>query len=481
MGEAGGRAVGRHSSPNGGAFHFARPMRRYAYLIDRGGAVGQNGGRRSRRAERPTEEAVDTKETARRMLAEFKGESYAFGLGCIGAVGQMAAALGKRALVVANPSAWLAPTVAAVRESLGGAAVEVADTAAGSRPNSPFEDTYRIQEAIEAARPEVVVAVGGGSTIDAVKAAAVLAKLTPGAHDVEPFFGVGKVAERLAAEAMTPVVAVETAASSGAHLTKYSNITDIATGQKKLINDPAITPRAAVFDYAVTASAPRELTVDGAFDGISHNLEVYLGAKGETLGKVEPIALAGIELCVEGVTAAVRDLRDLEARETLGLGTDLGGYSIMTGSTNGGHLTSFSLVDVTTHGRATAVLNPYYIVLFAEAAERQLGRLAEVFARGGHMKGDWKRLSGRELALSVAGALQGLAAGLGLETSLGAFEAFTPAHIERAVAAAKTPQLAMKLQAMPMPMDEKAVDTYMRACLEAAATGDLRAVVTMPA
>ena len=46
-----------------------------------------------------------------------------------------------------------------------------------------------------------------------------------------------------------PVVAVETAASSGAHLTKYSNITDPVTGQKKLIIDEAIVPPASVFDY----------------------------------------------------------------------------------------------------------------------------------------------------------------------------------------------------------------------------------------
>ena len=97
---------------------------------------------------------------------------------------------------------------------------------------SLLEDTYRIQEAIEETEPDVIIAVGGGSTIDATKSSSLLAKLTPGAHDLEPFFGVGKVTEALAGGAVTPLVAVQTAASSAAHLTKYSNITDLETGQK---------------------------------------------------------------------------------------------------------------------------------------------------------------------------------------------------------------------------------------------------------
>ena len=53
---------------------------------------------------------------------------------------------------------------------------------------------------------------------------------------------------------LIPIIAVQTAASSGAHLTKYSNVTDPVTGQKKLIIDEAIVPPRAVFDYKTTIS-----------------------------------------------------------------------------------------------------------------------------------------------------------------------------------------------------------------------------------
>ena len=99
---------------------------------------------------------------------------------------------------------------------------------------------------------------------------------------------------------MTPHVAIQTAASSGAHLTKYSNITDVSTGQKKLIVDEAIVPVQPVFDYEVTFGAPVSLTADGALDGIAHSLEVLYGAVGQPhYERMEEVAVETIELVLE--------------------------------------------------------------------------------------------------------------------------------------------------------------------------------------
>jgi len=321
--------------------------------------------------------------------------------------------------------------------------------------------------------------MGAGSTLDAVKAAAALAAVSPGRHDVDALFGSGKVTAKLAGRRITPIVAVETAASSASHLTKYSNVTDMAAGQKKLIIDDSLTPPAAVFDYALTVSSPHSLTVDGALDGLSHSIEVYYGAKGPAFDKVEEIALTGIELILSSVRAAVSIPYNLDARRRLSLGTDLGGYSIMVGSTSGGHLTSFSLVDVAAHGRATAIMNPFYTVLFAPVIQRQLLRLGELYSKAGYLKTPFENLSGRDLALAVAEAMMALSSDLGAGTSLGNLRGFSAAHIERALAAAKDPSLESKLRAMPVPMDATMIDEYMRPVLEAAAEGDLRMVKTL--
>lgn len=77
-----------------------------------------------------------------------------------------------------------------------------------------------------------VITIGGGSCIDASKATLVLA--TYGGV-IDDYFGTGKVSEKSGGGKQLPLIAVQTASSSGAHLTKYSNVTDVVTHQKKLI------------------------------------------------------------------------------------------------------------------------------------------------------------------------------------------------------------------------------------------------------
>ncbi len=296
------------------------------------------------------------------------------------------------------------------------------------------------------------------------------------ADSIEPYFGVGIVTriKEKTGRAVMPVVAVETAASSGAHLTKYSNITDLVTGQKKLIVDEAIVPPSSVFDYSLTLDSPMSLTLDGGLDGIAHAWEVFTGTSGQAFDKVKEVAELCLRLVVYGLQKVKKDKRDLEGRIALGLGTDLGGYSIMLGGTSGPHLGSFSLIDILSHGRACALLNPYYTVLFAPVVQNQLKIAADVFKGAGYISEDVKKLSGRDLGVAVARGMIAFAKDLNFPITLKEAGA-TREHIERMLTAAKNPQLKMKLQNMPTPMDaEKGdVDRLMKPVLEAAYTGDL--------
>ena len=109
-----------------------------------------------------------------------------------------------------------------------------------------------------------------------------------------------------------PVVAIQTAASSAAHLTKYSNITNPFTRQKKLIIDDAIVPPAAVFDYSTTVGSPVDLTLDGAFDGIAHAWEVFMGAGGSNYARIKEAAEVCIRLIVQGLTRVSAQSDDME-------------------------------------------------------------------------------------------------------------------------------------------------------------------------
>jgi alcohol dehydrogenase len=416
---------------------------------------------------------------ARALLRRFKDDKYLHGLGILPQVGGVAAGAGGRAALVAGHFPGSAPFIQAIKDSLAAAGVTVAGQVAGAAPNAPRADVFRIAREVAALDPEVVVTFGGGSAIDAVKAAEVLRTL---GGEIDDYFGTGLVSRRAASSGkkLGPHVAIQTAASSGAHLTKYSNITDVATGQKKLIVDEAIVPAWPVFDYQVTFGAPPALTADGALDGLSHALEVLYSAAGKpNYAQVEEVAGEAIRLVVQYLPQALADPHSAQAREALGLATDLGGYAIMLGGTNGAHLTSFSLVDILSHGRACAVMNPYYTVFFAPAVERPLKLVGGIFRRAGYTSADVDRLSGRPLGVAVAEALIAFEKRIGLPTTLAEVPGFSDEHIERALAAARDPQLRMKLENMPVPLTPQMVNDTMGPILQAAKTGNLDLIVNV--
>lgn len=412
-------------------------------------------------------------ESAEALLTEFKGGSYLHGLSVLPTVGPWAEGLGKRAALVRSTFPGSDPWVERLEGSLAASGVELVAAIKGPRPNAPIEDLLRITSALVECSPEIVVSLGGGSVIDCAKAAIVLYSL---GGDIEDYFGTGLVTRALeeSGRRLTPHIAIQTAASSAAHLTKYSNITNLATGQKKLVVDEAITPVLPVFDYGTTLGAPAGLTVDGALDGMSHLLEVlYSAVGGPSYSKIQAVAAEGIRLAVEYLPRALDDPHDPTARRALGLATDLGGYAIMLGGTNGAHLTSFSLVDILSHGRACAIMNPYYTVFFAPAIQEPLKLVGRLYREAGYTEADIDKLSGRGLAVAAAQAMLAFEERVGLPTTLDQVPGFTDGHIRRALAAAKDPQLKMKLENMPVPLSAETVDEFMGPVLEAARTGDL--------
>jgi len=439
---------------------------------------------------------MDYKARAKDMLQHWKKGNYAFGKAVLGKVGDFAKRAGRSTILVVTGlgiEKWTEPLVNNIRSYLRNKNVDVLDIISGARANAPREDVYRIANQIGKKKPHSIIALGGGSTIDAVKAAGTLAILD--SDDVETYFGQGLVTERLKAEGTTLpiVIAVQTAASSGAHLTKYSNITDPLTLQKKLIIDNAIVPPFAVFDYGTTVGAPYSITTDGGLDGISHCLEVAYGATGKSFfDKVMEIAEVGISLIVENLPKAVDSPKDEEARVGLGLGTDLGGYAIMVGGTNYAHLFSFSLVNILTHGRACALVNPYATVFFAPSIEQQLKMAGRIFYRAGYIDEDIEKYTGRDLGIIVARGMIRFLRKIEFPTTLNEVGA-TDEDKKRILTAAKNPQLWSKLEQAPVsliardakgetnkPRTEANVDEYMGALIDAIRSGDFDKIKILP-
>ncbi len=424
---------------------------------------------------------MSSREKAYELLKNWKKDGYVFGVDVLDQVGGLAARFGKNTLLVSNTT-YLKPVADAVVDSLEKAGVALAGglIAPDAKPNAPREDVYRLVTYILAHDPDSIVVIGGGSSIDAVKAANALATLGKDySCEIDTYFGVNQVTTALekTGKTLKPVIAVETSASSGAHLTKYSNITDPVVGQKKLIVDNAVVPPVSVFDYKTTVSMPLSVTIDGALDAIAHTFEVFCGANDDNFDLVSEITSTAIELVASHAATLMEDPSNIEAREAIGLATDLGGYAIMIGGTSGAHLTSFSLVDIVSHGTACGIMNPYYAVFYSKAIQKQLKVLGAIFKKYGYIKEDVSSLEGRDLAVAVSQGMIDFSKSIKAPTKLSDLKGFTDGHIERALKAAQDPQLEMKLKNMPVPMTSADVMVYMKPILEAAKSGDVSIIL----
>ena len=439
---------------------------------------------------------MDYKNRAEGMLNDWKKGNYAFGIGVLAKVGDFAKRSGKSTMLVVTglgSEKWTEPLLEDIKSFLRDKNIDILDVIRGARANAPREDVYRIANQIGKKGPDSIIAVGGGSTIDAAKAASVLACLD--SDDVETYFGQGLVGKKLSSEGaeLPPLIAVQTASSSGAHLTKYANVTDPLTAQKKLIIDGAIVPPWAVFDYSTTIGAPYSITADGGLDGISHCLEVVYGAAGKPFfHKAMEIAEVGISLIVENLPRAVDHPEAEDARVGLGLGTDLGGYAIMVGGTNYAHLFSFSLVNLLTHGRACALVNPYATVFFSPAIQPQLKMVGKILAQAGYIDEDIEKFSGRDLGIIVAQGMIKFSKKIKFPTTLDEVGG-TEEDKERILKASKNPQLWSKLEQAPVSLitrdakgeidksgTEANIDEYMGALIDGVRSGDFDKIKNIP-
>ena len=131
------------------------------------------------------------------------------------------------------------------------------------------------------------------------------------------------------------------------------------------------------------------------------------------------------------------------------------------------------------HGRACALMNPYYAVFFSPAIEDKLRVIGGIYKKYGYIEEDLDSLSGRNLGLAVARGMVKFSNFMGFPTCLREVPGVDRQHVERCLSAAKNPQLDMKLRNMPVPLNAGLVDEYMGPILEAAWDGKFEKIKNM--
>ena len=303
-----------------------------------------------------------------------------------------------------------------------------------------LNDVARIIEALKQSKSSEVVAIGGGSVIDAAKAA--WAAYQTGL-DVSELFGSGKITGKFPGKELKRIIAIPTTAGTGSEVTPYSNIVDRAAGVKRLIADKQIVPRMALIDPYYGRSMPDSLTAATALDALTHNIESLLNINApETEAATNDNAVFAIRLIVDNLPLAFRDPNDIYVRERLCAAATIGGMQIADRPTSLPHLGSFSFYGKVPHGIAASMLLPpfwrYYLAEKA-AAERTM-LLADVFPSKAKQKTP-------EDVVNAAAAFIAKYAGA---PKLSALPCFDAAMVDRIASdAVKNP---MKLSSAPRPV-----------------------------
>ena len=291
------------------------------------------------------------------------------GPGCLTEKGSLLRELGTKALIVTGArSARTSGALDAAVRALGanGQAYALFD---GVMSNPDVDCVCRGAALLEREGCDFILAVGGGSPMDAGKAMALLA-----AADA-PVSGAGMFTASWSRA--LPVVAVPTTAGTGSEVTPYAILTNEAAETKTNVATPLIFPRLAFLDAAYTRGLSGTITVDTAVDALSHAVEGMLTVRSSML--TDSLACRSIAMIASCIPALREGDPGMRERETLLHASTLAGMVIANTGTTAVHGLGYSLTYYknVAHGRANGLLLPGFLAFVAEREpERVRGILA---------------------------------------------------------------------------------------------------------
>ena len=273
-----------------------------------------------------------------------------FGRGKADLIGEKAALLGKRALIVTGgrstkESGLLARTEEQLKKE--GVSSVLFDRA---EPNPLTTTVYEGAEIASGEGCDLVVALGGGSSLDAAKGIAFQA--VNGGDINEYIFG-KKVSDKA-----LPVLAVPTTCGTGSEGNGFAVMTNPYTLDKKSLRCSAIVPACSIIDPLLMTTMPKPVLASVGFDALCHNMDAYISTISQPLTDI--MALEGIRLAADSLIKVYKDSQDLDSWEKLCLASTLGGMVINTAGVTALHGMEHPVSGLKNaiHGRGLAALAP---------------------------------------------------------------------------------------------------------------------------
>lgn len=219
------------------------------------------------------------------------------------------------------------------------------------------------------AKCDSIVAIGGGSVIDAAKMIA----MSQG-NNCKPKQLIGILKARKPA---TPLYCIPTTAGTGSEATLGAVVSDDETHQKALSIDPRMVPLAAAIDPVIMKGMPAHITADTGIDVLTHALEAWMSVNASV--ETDYYAASTVKSVMHYLPVVYKDGDDLKAREAMGIAAHYGGIAFNKAGLGYVHAIAHQLGAYyrIPHGRANAIVLPYVLDINRHASKKRLAELAK--------------------------------------------------------------------------------------------------------
>ena len=265
-----------------------------------------------------------------------------------------------------------------VKASIAGRLVNVLNKAAiphvlfsDVEANPSVKTVNTIQKIYLAEGCDGIIALGGGSSIDAAKGAA--ARVARPQKSVEQLSGLFKILKTL-----PPFIAIPTTAGTGSETTVAALITDAETHHKHAILDLSLIPRYAILDAELTTGLPKSITAVTGMDALTHAVEAYLCWTYNTKESIR-FALDAVKIIFANLEKVYNDGNNIEARQAMLHASYKAGFAFTRSSVGNVHAIAHTMGGIynAPHGLANAVILPVVLEDYGKKVHTKLALLAE--------------------------------------------------------------------------------------------------------
>ena len=274
-----------------------------------------------------------------------------FGVGSLGELGTLCAPLGRRAFLISGKSAARkAGRLQEAQEILESKGIRV-HLFEGVENDPSLETCDRGIRLARSEKCDLVVAIGGGSALDAGKT---IAAIAPQPGELAEYFADTRQLEN----PPLPFAAVPTTAGTGSECTNNAVLTDTERCLKKSLRDAAMVPTIALVDPELTLSVPPAVTAHSGMDALTQAIECYVAKKANPVS--DALSLRAIELIAANLPQAVEDGSRIENRDPVALGSMLTGMAFANAGLGAVHglASPLGVILHAPHGLVCAVCLP---------------------------------------------------------------------------------------------------------------------------